>query len=412
MRALVAAVILLGSLAWADPVVLEGIEVRQGVGPRIVLRLSSEVAPSSHPLRAEGEMPDRIFVDLPNTLLSKRIRSPVAGVGDVLRVRTGQFDAATARVVLDLARPRGYVMRASAREIVIDLDPIPAVVASDAPAPSTDAKVEPSAVPPPIPAPAAGQPAASTLPAPLAEAPRPPVEPPPAPAREEVAAKPADEAPAAPAPPPVQAIPAPLPLGADPDTGIAFVVIDPGHGGRDPGAEGVGGAIEKDIVLRIAQRLATKLPERLPVVTFLTRASDQYIALADRLPPGDTRATLFLSLHANACPDPARAGIEVFYGGDSVRPAGLGAPGGRAALLGRLLTTALEQRVGTVRGPARAGPFRVLAQNPVPSALVEVGYLTHAGDAVRIQDPIFQDQLTDAMVAAVGDFLRATTPRF
>jgi N-acetylmuramoyl-L-alanine amidase len=170
--------------------------------------------------------------------------------------------------------------------------------------------------------------------------------------------------------------------------------------------------LEKDIVLEFARLLAAKLSARLPVDTLLTRSDDSFVALTRRLPAPGSHATLFLSLHANACSDPELGGVELFYGGGQPRPASTGAAAAnpQAVLLGRLLASALRAQIGDVRGP-RAGEFRVLTSNPVPSALIEIGYLTHRGDAERAQDVAYREALTDALVTGVASFLRTTAPR-
>jgi len=188
------------------------------------------------------------------------------------------------------------------------------------------------------------------------------------------------------------------------------IVLDAGHGGRDPGAEGIGGVLEKDIVLEVTQMVAGRLAARLPVEVLLTRTDDSFVPIERRVAmPGDG-ATLFISLHANACSDPSAQGLEVFYGGGGVRTAST--PGGswRAALLGRCLDHALQSRVGGVRGEARPGPFGVLVRNPAPSALIEIGYLTHPGEAARAQDRRYHELLADAVVDGVAAFLRASAP--
>ena len=188
------------------------------------------------------------------------------------------------------------------------------------------------------------------------------------------------------------------------------IVLDAGHGGRDPGAEGIGGVLEKDIVLEVTQMVAGRLAARLPVEVLLTRTDDSFVPIERRVAmPGDG-ATLFISLHANACSDPSAQGLEVFYGGGGVRTAST--PGGswRAALLGRCLDHALQSRIGGVRGEARPGPFGVLVRNPAPSALIEIGYLTHPGEAARAQDRRYHELLADAVVDGVAAFLRASAP--
>ena len=189
-----------------------------------------------------------------------------------------------------------------------------------------------------------------------------------------------------------------------------LIVLDAGHGGRDPGAAGIGGVLEKDIVLEVTQMVASRLATRLPVDVLLTRTGDSFVPIERRIAmPGDG-ATLFISLHANACSDPSAQGLEVFYGGGGVRTAST--PGGswRAALLGRCLDHALQSRVGGVRGEARPGSFGILVRNPAPSALIEIGYLTHPGEAARTQDRRYHELLADAVVEGVAAFLHASAP--
>jgi N-acetylmuramoyl-L-alanine amidase len=187
-------------------------------------------------------------------------------------------------------------------------------------------------------------------------------------------------------------------------------VLDAGHGGRDPGAEGVGGVLEKDVVLDITRLVARRLAARLPVDVIMTRSDDSFIPIERRLALPGEGATLFISLHANACTDPSARGLEVFFGGGAIRNASTHGGGGPAAVLGRYLNQALQARIGGVRGRARPGDFGVLVRNPVPSALIEIGYLTNPGEAVRAQDTAFHELVADAVVAAVGSFLRASAP--
>jgi N-acetylmuramoyl-L-alanine amidase len=208
---------------------------------------------------------------------------------------------------------------------------------------------------------------------------------------------------------------APLKPAPTRSTGVAaaqpmpLVVLDAGHGGRDPGAEGVGGVIEKDVVLALTRVLAKRLTSRLRVNVLLTRSDDSYLPIDRRLTlPSD--ATLFVSLHANACPDPSARGLEIFYGGGGVRPADTSGASPQAALLGRYLDEALSARVGGVRGSARLGAFGILSRNPLPSALIEIGYLTHPEEAALSQDPAYQALMADAVVDGLDAYLRAAAP--
>ena len=391
MRTLVAVACLMAPVpAVVQAAVLERVEVMTGEKPAVRLRLSEPAIAFGKVLGPEPGTQPRIYVDLPSTVLSKATPGSTDGTGVLLRVRTGQYDRNTTRVVLDLEHQVPFSVASDGRTVTIELEPGPRDPFTHS---QDDAK--------PAETTAAAPPAPPRTPAAPAE----PLVPP---------APPQPSAPPSHAPPPPEP-PSPtagLPPWTEREEHTSLVVIDAGHGGRDPGAEGVGGIIEKEVVLELAQLVAARLPERLPVVTLLTRADDSFVPLNDRLPPPDTRATLFLSLHANACSDPHLRGVEVFYGGGRIRPAGGTAPANRQAmLLGESLARALNDRLGTVRGGPRPGPFAVLTRNPVPSALVEIGYLTHAGDAARTQDSAYRELLADALVDGVAHFLQATAPR-
>lgn len=183
------------------------------------------------------------------------------------------------------------------------------------------------------------------------------------------------------------------------------VVIDAGHGGQDPGAAGVGGVLEKTIVLQVAHRLAAKLPARLPVDSLLTRSDDTFVPLRRRLPPHTAHNAIFLSLHANACDDPRPEGLEIYHAPD---PDPAFAPGSK--LLAATVTDALRAHFVRVRGGPRAARFTVLAANAAPSILVELGYLTHGPDSQRLRDPRYQELLTDALVEGIAAFLQSSEP--
>lgn len=185
-----------------------------------------------------------------------------------------------------------------------------------------------------------------------------------------------------------------------------MVIVDAGHGGRDPGAAGIGGILEKDLTLVIARQLVEKLALRLPVTAVLTRWDDSFVPLGERLPPVDGPPMLFLSLHANASTDPRPRGFEIFYGGDILRTSDSTQPSPRAGRFAKTIAQALRSRMGDVRGHPRPGRFAVLTRNPAPGVLVELGYLTHAVDAARLRDPVHQDHLTDALIEGIAQFLR------
>ncbi|MBM4299445.1 MAG: N-acetylmuramoyl-L-alanine amidase, partial [Deltaproteobacteria bacterium] len=96
--------------------------------------------------------------------------------------------------------------------------------------------------------------------------------------------------------------------------GIRKIVLDPGHGGKDPGAIGIGGVAEKDIVLSIAKKLAVKLRKEMGVQVVLTRTDDRHLRLEDRTYRANAEeADLFISLHMNASDNAEAKGIETYY---------------------------------------------------------------------------------------------------
>jgi len=401
MRAGVMMMLSVAGPALAAAPMLDRIDVAGDQAPAVRLHLSAPVPATAHHLPAGGGAPARIYIDLSGAALGAALPHMLAGAAPVVRVRASQFDPTTVRVVLDLERGVPFVLRQTDETITLELE---APAAIEAPAPTPTA----AAPEPPAPAPMA---AAIEAPAPMAAAIEPPT-PAPTAAAPEPPAPPAPPAPGAPSRSPQPSTPrvkprtAARPLVSHPP----LIVLDAGHGGRDPGAEGIGGVLEKDIVLEVTQMVAGRLAARLPVEVLLTRTDDSFVPIERRVAmPGDG-ATLFISLHANACSDPSAQGLEVFYGGGGVRTAST--PGGswRAALLGRCLDHALQSRVGGVRGEARPGPFGVLVRNPAPSALIEIGYLTHPGEAARAQDRRYHELLADAVVDGVAAFLRASAP--
>jgi len=95
---------------------------------------------------------------------------------------------------------------------------------------------------------------------------------------------------------------------------IRKIVLDPGHGGKDPGAISSSGIAEKDIVLAVAKKLATKLRKEMGATVVLTRTDDRFIPLEERTAIANAEeADLFVSLHMNASPNPEARGLETYY---------------------------------------------------------------------------------------------------
>lgn len=363
--------------AIARAVVLDQVQLRGGAQPAVELSISGPVVPWVRTLAATPDDPYRIYVDLADTTLGTSVPKVLASeVPGIERVRAGQFTSTTARVVLDTTQERPFEVVTTDRRVTITFAPLEPAV----PAPSSTPSLPPAAQ-----APASVDAA-----------------PPPAPPATPASAPPAAAAEIAQRPAPAHTEPQSVSPLSGRDSDLPLVVVDAGHGGHDPGAEGVGGILEKTVALQIAHRLAAKLPARLPVDSLLTRSDDSFVPLSARMPHRGTDNVVFLSLHANACDDPDPSGLEIFFGDRGGREDEL-----LAKQLARLVTRELRARLLRVRGRPRPGPFSVLTGNDAPSILIELGYLTHAEDAARLQDPRYQELLTDALVDAVAAFLQS-----
>ncbi|WP_019486847.1 N-acetylmuramoyl-L-alanine amidase [Kamptonema formosum] len=177
--------------------------------------------------------------------------------------------------------------------------------------------------------------------------------------------------------------------------GRIVVAIDPGHGGGDPGAVGIGGLQEKGIVLDISQQVAAIL-EQQGVQTILTRTDDREIDLQPRVDMAErVNATLFVSIHANAI-DMSRPdvnGIETYYFSSGEN-------------LARTIHNSILQGTGARDRRVRQARFYVLRKSSMPSVLLEVGFVTGAEDAARLRDPAYRSQMAASIARGILLYLR------
>ena len=208
------------------------------------------------------------------------------------------------------------------------------------------------------------------------------------------------------------------------------ILIDPGHGGKDPGAVGPGGTLEKDLTLAVGMVLAQKLKKAGFVVGF-TRNQDMYVPLEERARMAQAfEADLFVSIHTNASTDPQQSGIEAYIVGEPTdksaswvairendgskpKPKELRAiveglrAGVTQALSRRLAFLAIGQISGELlkEGPRPIGvkqaPFVVLHGLDVPAFLLEVGFLTNPKEESRLCSKAFQERTARALVKAI-----------
>ncbi len=231
----------------------------------------------------------------------------------------------------------------------------------------------------------------------------------------------------------VPAAPAALPEG----TALRTVIVDPGHGGDDLGAEGPGGLREKDVTLAVARRLAARLREELGCRVVLTRNADVALSLPERTAIANReKADLFISLHANAAPARLAAGYETFVlsatasdaeakrladaenaagkKGDGAPPAGFLEQTLRdlihaesmeeSARFAALVQQNLRATLPSENRGVKQAPFWVLAGAEMPAVLVEIGFLTNRAEAKRLGRADVQDAIAAAIARAVKGF--------
>lgn len=194
-----------------------------------------------------------------------------------------------------------------------------------------------------------------------------------------------------------------------------MIVLDPGHGGQDPGAIGVGGSYEKNLTLAAALELRRQLLATRRYRVALTRTTDATVELAERVAFARAhQAALLISLHADSAPrNPAARGASVYVrsGGVRFRRTRANAPD-PARLSHRLqaaLVGSLAGRVPLVPAPARAAHLYVLSSR-IPGVLLEMGFLSNARDERALRTPAHRRRIAAAVVAAVRTCLAEPQP--
>jgi N-acetylmuramoyl-L-alanine amidase len=235
----------------------------------------------------------------------------------------------------------------------------------------------------------------------------------------------------------------PAPLARVPATpaGPLTIVIDPGHGGKDPGAIGPGGLMEKTIVLQIARELRQIIRATLPQArVILTRETDKFIPLKRRAEMANQHeAQLFISIHANSSPNQEASGIETWYLSfaandkakqlaareNQMQETQLSALEiilrdlqqtdriNRSAVLAGLAQTSLvrhmaEQYDGIIDRGVDGAPFVVLLHTAMPSILVEVSFVSNPRDEKRLGNRTYQRTLAQGIFRGIHKYLQAT----
>ncbi|OKH25985.1 N-acetylmuramoyl-L-alanine amidase [Hydrococcus rivularis NIES-593] len=195
-----------------------------------------------------------------------------------------------------------------------------------------------------------------------------------------------------PVPPPAETSPS-TSLPNTPQTDI-LVFIDPGHGGQDPGAIGLGGLREKDVILSISQEVA-RLLEQQGVRVMMARNSDYFVSLQGRTDMANRAgADLFVSIHANSMGEgrPDVSGLEVYYFGNRT--------------LADTIHRSILRTVNVSDRGVRKARFYVLRKSSMPATLVEVGFVTGYRDAANLKNPTYRRQMALAIARGVIEYIQ------
>ena len=221
------------------------------------------------------------------------------------------------------------------------------------------------------------------------------------------------------------------------------IVLDPGHGGAQIGANSPSGFLEKELSLILARKVGAQLQRMLKAQVILTREDDILLPLQDRVDIANrNQPDLFVSIHANSMPTRKLRqqieGIETFFlsasastegarktanrenaesaheaarqGGDTLAFILADLQRAEAHVESSRLAYAVQQRViagtgGLDRGVQQA-PFYVLAGVEVPAILLEVGFISHPEEGKKLEDSVYQDKLAVAVAEGIRNFLQ------
>jgi N-acetylmuramoyl-L-alanine amidase len=223
----------------------------------------------------------------------------------------------------------------------------------------------------------------------------------------------------------------------------AFIIaIDPGHGGKDPGAIGSQGTHEKKVVLQISERLKNRINQQKNMRAFLTREGDYYLTLKERSNKARKRgADLFISIHADAFKDRTAEGASVFvlsqHGASSEAARWLAETENQSDLIGGVrlddkdsllasilldlsqtasqqaskevaseLLTALSRVTSLHKKRVESANFVVLRSPDMPSVLIETGFISHRTGESQLRSPAHQERIAEAIVRGISSYFK------
>lgn len=372
---------------------------------RIVLDLQRSVKFS----QTRKKRPDRVIVELQNTKLTKTVQAKVSDHALPGEIQIAQTRPQSVTVSFNLEKISDY-------KLLPLKDPDRLVL--EIYYPTDNHQVE--APPQPL--------AQATTPAPA----------PPQPPEQSPSPSPSMEPPPAPEASPPKAPPPHLKSARRPARDdIKTIVIDPGHGGRDPGAIGRGKTVEKQITLKVGLKLRDLITQRLGRRVLMTRERDVFIELEDRTKFANSHgADLFVSIHVNSHPQRSTKGIEVYHFGKASDRRALevaarenGTPiestgVGWQYLVADLLTdkkiedslelawTARQAMVANLNSHydvvdlgVKTAPFYVLRFTTMPSILAEIAFISNPTEERLMQGEAFLTRMAEAIFEGIKAFL-------
>ncbi len=356
---------------------------------RISLELDRDVTWETHELgKGSADKPGRVYIDLNRARLGKGVKDITIGDGLLKGVRIGQYKPDMVRVVLDTENIRDYKVfpLSEPSRLVIDV--------------RGERRAEISRLEQSISN--KQEPASEARHEGVAEAERKPKQ-----AKKTAISK------------------------------IRRIVVDPGHGGHDPGATGANGIQEKDVVLSIGLKLRSLLKEELGLDVVMTRSTDVFIPLEERTAIANkVNADLFVSVHANAAANRNASGIETYYLNlaKTEKAAQLAAKENGTSLekvsvlqailfdlmanyklndsahLAEEVQKSLHKKVHGIHADVKnlgvkQGPFYVLVGATMPSILVETAFLSNAQEEARLKDPAYQEMTAEGILEGVRGYI-------
>lgn len=171
------------------------------------------------------------------------------------------------------------------------------------------------------------------------------------------------------------------------------IVIDAGHGGKDPGANGASGREEKEYTLSLAQKVYALLEQDPKYDAYMTRSDDTFLGLDERSAlSNELEADAFLSIHGNTYTDPSISGTETYY--DS--------------LISIPLANAIHDKlIGASGFPdrgVRQEQWRVLVGSERPAVLLEIGFMTNPQEEADMLDEAWQERVAQSIVDGLNDY--------